>query len=259
MKVVPALRALRRGRAFRASQGARTGTFALRRASGLLYEAFIPIGKPPEGGWPGIIFLHGGGFVRGSRFDIVDTAVRFWKTPAVCIVPDYRLAPEFTVAEMVEDVESAVQAFAGTGGDVDNIALVGVSAGGTLALTTALTSQKFQPKAVVTFGAMTDMEALGGRAEAFPQGAPAEASPARLPVRDDLETRFRLYHGAMDSSVPAEQAQLFKQAHPTADVRVISGADHTFSLPWARQYRDEGVRWAVHQIKKEGGQVLGLV
>ncbi|MDH6233322.1 acetyl esterase/lipase [Mesorhizobium soli] len=59
---------------------------------------------------PGIFFLHGGGMVMGSRFSgarpLIEWALKY---DAVCVTPEYRLAPEHPAPTPVEDCYAALK------------------------------------------------------------------------------------------------------------------------------------------------------
>lgn len=106
---------------------------------------FTPKGDPPSGGWPLLIWLHGGGFCVGnidSDSDLCSLACREIR----CVVAnvDYRLAPENTFPAAVDDV-SAVLRWAHTDAGASKlninrsqISIGGASAGGNLAAVGAL-------------------------------------------------------------------------------------------------------------------------
>ena len=98
---------------------------------------------PPSGLLPGVLEIHGGGFIMGN-LEMMDgwcdlVAATF---PAVVVSVDYRLAPENPFPAGVEDCYAALEWFAANtaelGVDPDHIAVAGQSAGGGLAAATAL-------------------------------------------------------------------------------------------------------------------------
>jgi acetyl esterase/lipase len=92
---------------------------------------------------PGILRLHGGGMVMGSRFGgIVQPLDWVERFDAVCVAVDYRLAPEHPDPYPVEDCYAAllwtVEQAAELGVDPARIVVNGPSAGGGLAAGVAL-------------------------------------------------------------------------------------------------------------------------
>jgi acetyl esterase len=97
----------------------------------------------PETAMPGLLEIHGGGFIMGN-IDMMDgfcdrIAAEF---PAVVVSVEYRLAPEDPFPAGLEDCYAALVWFAKNAGelgvDPDRIAVGGQSAGGGLAAATAL-------------------------------------------------------------------------------------------------------------------------
>lgn len=94
-------------------------------------------------GLPVIVYYHGGGFVI-ANIDVYDTSARLLaeKTGSVVVSVAYRLAPEnkFPVAhnDAYDAYKWVVDNAATIKGDANKIALAGESAGGNLALATAI-------------------------------------------------------------------------------------------------------------------------
>lgn len=98
-----------------------------------VYTPRDPDGQP----LPMLIYIHGGGWVIGSR-DSHDVPCRYLALAGDCIVVsvDYRMAPEHPFPEPVHDCWAAVQWIADNaealGGSAERIAIGGDSAGGNL-------------------------------------------------------------------------------------------------------------------------------
>lgn len=96
-----------------------------------------------EGPFPVLVWLHGGGWVRGS-IDGDDPICRTLANDANCVVVsvEYRLAPEYPFPVGLEDSYTALEWVAANHdvvqGDPDRIAVGGKSAGGNLAVALAL-------------------------------------------------------------------------------------------------------------------------
>ncbi|KAL1918318.1 uncharacterized protein VTP21DRAFT_2978 [Calcarisporiella thermophila] len=114
-------------------------------------DIYLPGAFPvPENGRPVVFFMHGGGFVFGSRETIDGVKIgEIIKRNWVLMSVDYRLVPEVNIDELWTDCEDAWkwlhQKASETVGplDLDNVAVFGASAGATLAL---LSGYKFSPK-----------------------------------------------------------------------------------------------------------------
>lgn len=94
----------------------------------------------PEGSGPHpvLVYLHGGGWVRGT-VDTIDAKCRTLTHKSDCVVASvgYRLAPEHPFPAAVQDARNAIQWVhdhaASVHGDPDRLGVGGMSAGGNLA------------------------------------------------------------------------------------------------------------------------------
>lgn len=86
---------------------------------------------------PGIVLVHGGDWLAGTREHVVPLAIQFALRGYVVAVIQYRLAPHAPYPAAVEDTQAAVswlREHAGQYGiDASHIAVGGVGAGGTIA------------------------------------------------------------------------------------------------------------------------------
>lgn len=111
-------------------------------------EIGIRIYRPTEasGVTPGLYFIHGGGMVMGTLETDHLTAVMLCETLGVVVVSvDYRLAPENPAPAAIEDCYSGFVWMAKNAGelgcDPERLMIYGGSAGGGLAIATALVSR----------------------------------------------------------------------------------------------------------------------
>jgi acetyl esterase len=118
-------------------------------------EVGVRIYRPaaPAGAVPGILLIHGGGFVVGSiEAEHAGAALTAIKTGAAVVSVEYRLAPEHPYPAGVRDCYSALGYVARQaeelGIDPERIALLGTSAGGGLAAATALLARDLGGPAV---------------------------------------------------------------------------------------------------------------
>jgi epsilon-lactone hydrolase len=103
-----------------------------------------------------LLCLHGGGFVSGSMYTHRRLYAHIAKRTGVpALVLDYRQLPEHPHPAAAEDTEAAYRWLLSEG--YEQIAVVGDSAGGGLALGLAITSELRAPTAVVGLSAWTDM------------------------------------------------------------------------------------------------------
>jgi len=114
---------------------------------------FLPVeaGSRAEPGWPVVIFVHGGSWNSGDKdltvggADVYGNIARYLATQGIgAAVISYRLQPQVTLQEQVEDVARAAgwihRHIASQGGRADRIFLYGHSAGAQLAAYTAFNS-----------------------------------------------------------------------------------------------------------------------
>ena len=106
-----------------------------------------------------ILYLHGGAYILGSAKAYRNFAGQIASHAGVAaFVVDYRLAPEHTFPAAVDD---SLAAFQGLSHDFVNIAVVGDSAGGGLALALAESKLAKRPAAAVVLSPMTDLALTG--------------------------------------------------------------------------------------------------
>lgn len=140
------------------------------------YQAIDAGGVPSElGVAPGartdatLLYLHGGGYVFGSRKSHRDLVARLGKATGIrTLAPDYRLAPEHVFPAAVDDAFAAYRWLLDTGTPPERIVLAGDSAGGGLSLATMLRCKSAgvpQPRAAALFSPFTDMGATGDSIE----------------------------------------------------------------------------------------------
>ncbi|VVJ21905.1 Esterase [Amycolatopsis camponoti] len=141
------------------SDGIRTSETTLGDRRALLVE-------PTERARPGtILYFHGGAWSLGSPETALPlTSALVSRTGARALSVDYRLAPENPYPAAVDDGANAYHALLKNGEDPARIALVGDSAGGSLAVTTALRARESglpAPAAVVAFSGCFDLTLSG--------------------------------------------------------------------------------------------------
>lgn len=147
------------------------------RATGAVVESIGAAPNHPAGDWvsapesddrsPVILYLHGGGFIACSpetHRPLVGSLVR--RLSARAFVPEYRLAPEFPYPAALDDaVQSYRYLVTDLGIEPARIILAGDSAGGGLALSTAMRLRDLeveQPAVIVMYSPWTDMATSGG-------------------------------------------------------------------------------------------------
>lgn len=193
----------------------------------------------------GVLAIHGGGWVNGSKERVVGSLVIPWLAKG-CVVAnvEYRLAAVAPAPAAVEDVLKAAEWFRKNASrwnvDSKRIVAVGTSAGGHLALMVGLTPKRarFGPTgnvaAVINFYGITDVEdQLGGdnmRKYAVTWVKEGEGrmelarrvSPISY-IREDVPPVLTI-HGQVDETVPYDHGvRLTKELRDAgADAEMIS-------------------------------------
>ncbi|WP_374017987.1 alpha/beta hydrolase [Paenibacillus thiaminolyticus] len=104
---------------------------------------------------PVILYIHGGALIFGSREMLSSEQIEFFTRSGFSVVNiDYRLAPETEFECIIEDIRDAIdwvrsKATEWYDFDIDNMAVMGSSAGGYLSLLTG--TMDIKPKAIVSF------------------------------------------------------------------------------------------------------------
>lgn len=184
----------------------------------LLADVYLPAST---GKRPAVLVLHSGSWQRGSKRRMTAVAEELARYGFVVVNANYRLAPASTYPAQLIDVRSAVSWIRSNarelGVDPARIGILGYSAGGHLALLSAL-SQNGQKdaaavQAVVSAGGPTDLtdffdifplhrflgKTRAEDPELYKQASPIEyASPAAPPTL--------LIHGESDLIVPKSQS-----------------------------------------------------
>lgn len=163
---------------------------------------------------PAVLFFFGGGWVNGSHKHFAPHSKYLASRGMIAVTADYRVKNQHGTSpiEAIRDARSALAYLAKHGKDfgIDTakIAVGGGSAGGHLALTTAMIEQfdqgqmlEYQPKALVLFNPVVNTSSKGYGAEKF--GADSiNASPVHHLSLNIPPTI--IFHGESDTTVPVE-------------------------------------------------------
>jgi acetyl esterase/lipase len=197
----------------------------------LKLDLFVP--RQPKGPVPALVFIHGGGWVKGDRKDYLPYNVEFAKKGYVTATISYRLIGVSPYPACVKDVKCAIkflrQNAAQYSIDPDRIVAIGGSAGGHLSMMLgyAPNAPEFDQgcypgvsdavQAVVDLYGPTDLTAtfaqhnptannfIGKSFEAAPE-LYSQASPITWLNAGDPPTL--IFQGTIDSTVPASQSDL---------------------------------------------------
>ena len=190
-------------------------------------DVYIPDGDKPIGGWPALLYVHGGGFVAGDKADMglsMDYALLAIDYGIAVVSANYRLVEDREklrdeVGLQVADVQAALRFVVAQAAamelDGGRVAFMGPSAGGALVCAAAARAKaEGEPpvRAVISIASATDFTKAG---EALHKDAPP----------------FYIIHGTADSIVKFAQAEAFAAALEAAGVShvfvPVEGGEHT--------------------------------
>ena len=202
----------------------------------------------PRDGWPSILMIHGGGWIEGDKMQFRSITPIFAKKKIMAVSMNYRLAPQATWQEQIDDVLKALAFLRSQQVDLQRIALWGTSAGAHLALMAA-TQVPEQIRCVVTIGAPTDLSNLPAdeTREVFTTSDLNLASPLhqinRLPPT-------LMLHGEKDPVIPVAQSRDFAQKHGNVEYWELSNGDHHLRWPLLQgwQMKERAIEWVVEQM-----------
>lgn len=221
----------------------------------LSLDVYEPTASGPR---PTVLLLHGGGFLDGDKGELSRYALAFADRGYVAVESQYRLADEASFPAALIDVKAAIEWLRSEGDaygvDPRRIAVLGYSAGATLATLAAATADDpaFEPETYP--GASSAVGAAVGYAGVYDLAtldAPeihreyVGGDPADDPDLFDLVSPLchvdvalpptLLLHGLDDEVVPPEQSRRYREAlEDVAEVELEllsgDGADHLFPL-----------------------------
>jgi acetyl esterase/lipase len=241
--------------------------------------------KGSRGLLPGILSIHGGGFVLGSH-NTDDEQFERWcpKLGVIGVSVDYRLAPETTYPGAIDDCYAALrwlqQNASALGVDVARIGVYGISAGGGLAAALALMARDrgelplaFQlldspmlddrqrtpssrltdllvwPKEANEFGWRSYLGDVYGTDEVSQYAAPGRATD--LSSLPPAFVSVGSVDGFRDESL--DYARRLNQAGTPTELHVYPGAPHGYQLApesaVARQGRRDADEWLRRQLQ----------
>ncbi len=213
----------------------------------------LDLRTPEAPGAPLIVFLHGGGWLRGSRKVFTpgisdeqsfDRIVAAGLAIASC---EYRLSGEARFPAQLDDVDAAIDWLQANGADygVDagRMVLWGVSAGATLAALTGL--RRDDVRGVVDWFGPSELFAMAEHDTGEPPEQTREARWLGAPAADVPELAraaspalqvhaaappFHIAHGTADEHVPFAQSEVLVEALRAVDVEVefrpVDGGKH---------------------------------
>jgi acetyl esterase/lipase len=266
----------------RAVEVVRNRVYVERESGPLKMDVYMPQGSGP---FPGVLVVHGGAWMMGSRVQLAAVADGLAKHGYTAAAISYRLAPKHPFPAQIYDCQAAVRWMRENASELKldpaRIGGFGYSAGGHLvALLGTLGDDDFREEgvpntapsarlqAVVAGGAPCDFRVMPAESRQIAYwlgGSRAEkpdayriASPATFITGDDPPMFF--FHGARDLLVPAHSAQrmvgLLTTAGVAAEMHTIQHAGHIDAL-FDRNTLQLAMAFADRNLKGErkvGGQ-----
>jgi monoterpene epsilon-lactone hydrolase len=194
-----------------------------------------------------ILYFHGGGYVIGSAESSVPLAAEFaQRTGAKVIAVDYPLAPEHPFPAAVDDARAAYQGLLSQGIAPGNIALAGESAGGGLAVATALALRDGQvplPAAILVMSPWVDLTLSGST---LVEKQPVDATL----TGDGLRRSAGDYVGVSDATNPYI-SPIFGDLHGLPPMLIQSGSREILlsdALRLASRAADDDVRMTLEVV-----------
>lgn len=199
----------------------------------------------PRDGWPTVLLIHGGGWVRGDKDHFKALMPLFTRKRIMPVAMNYRLAPENRWPTQLEDVHLAIDFLKQQQVDLKRIALWGISAGGQLALMAAL--QRDDICGVVTIGAPTNIETM--KRNEWQLCFSEEDLLRAGPIHQETETLppILMLHGELDQVVPLSNCTRFTEKHPSVQSIILKNGNHGLHWPplKARKAKKQAFNWLV--------------
>lgn len=193
----------------------------------LVADAYIPNGSGP---FPGILFIHGGGWINGNRYQMAKMIKDLASQGYVGFTIEYDVDPVHYPASF-DQSRAALRYFrehaADFNLDATRVAVAGSSAGGELAALVAL-DQDTKVQGAVILNGVLDLTALGDKNNMVTQYLGGPCSTMDEMCRDASPIShihlgapaFFVGHGTADETVPFVQADAFVTALRAAKVPV---------------------------------------
>ena len=153
-------------------------------------DLYLPLGDPPDSGWPVLLFFYGGSWQSGDRGEYRFLGEALATRGIVTAVADYRLHPEARFREFLQDSAAALawlrREVAAHGGDTARLFVAGHSAGAYNAAMLALDARWLAPHGLHPAEALSGWIGIAGPYDFWPLFDPALMAIFNPP--DDPET-----------------------------------------------------------------------
>jgi triacylglycerol lipase len=256
----------------------RNRTYIERDSGPLKMDIYLPEGRGP---FPGVLVVHGGAWVTGSRAQLAAAAMALAQNGYTAAAISYRLAPHNPFPAQIYDCQAAVRWLRAHAGefklDPSRMGGFGYSAGGHLvALLGTLDDDDFREEGVskdapsarlqvvMAGGAPCEFRTLPARSQilAFWLGGTRaakpdnyrNASPTNFITADDPPMLF--FHGEYDALVPIASPQrmvrLLASAGVTSEMYAVKHSGHIQTL-FDRPALEHALAFADRYLKADNG------
>jgi acetyl esterase/lipase len=222
----------------------------------LILDLYLPT-EETSSPRPGLIFIHGGGWVSGDKNEFASQAREMAENGYVAICINYRLSPQFHYPAALEDAEHAVRWMRANASkyqvDPEKLGAIGASAGGYLAaflglpdapeITEPYGNESSKVACVVDYYGRMDMtlEQAGvkyydyrriflGKPKAIALPLYQQASPIKYVTRD--ASPFFIAHGLKDRQVfpinSIKMAEALEKVNVEASLLLLARSGHGF-------------------------------
>jgi acetyl esterase/lipase len=196
-----------------------------------------------------LLYTHGGGFVVGSSSTHRKIAGHIAKALGVtAFVMDYRLAPEHPFPAQVDDAVAVFNGLIASGIAANDIATIGDSAGGNLAVATVLRLRELDsetPGCVIAFSPWVDMQLTGGSLDS----KAATDALVQRPILEGMRGMFLGETTAVDHPIASPLISDFKGYPP---LYINAGSDETLlddALRLHEKARSAGVNSTISVVE----------
>ena len=231
------------------------------KAGELRVRVYRGLGTQPEEPLPGLLFLHGGGWVIGNLESHDRLCRRLANKARCCVVAvDYRLAPEHRFPAALDDAASALQWVADNAAELHlapgRIAVGGDSAGGNLAAVLALMGRDGSAPATMFQLLVYPVLDLGAGSASY-RRVTSGVSLTAATMRYFIDHYTPEASDRLDWRASPQRAQSLTGTPPALVVTVANDPLCDEGRAYAQRLEDDGVRvTALHLSDHQHGMLM---
>ena len=225
-------------------------------------RVYFPEGADPKTPLPVVVYYHGGGFVIAD-IDVYDASPRTMAkmTNSIFVSVEYRHAPEDKFPAAFDDAFAAykwtLENAASWGGDVKQVAVMGESAGGALALATTIKARDTKVQLPVSEVLVYPIGGVDVNTPSYQQNA--NAKPLSKPMMQwFVEKTLATEEDKNDPRVDAIGKADFKGLPPTTLVLAKIDPLHSDGERLGEKLKKAGVKTSVKSYKGVTHEFFGM-